>query len=268
MIINNNNKILSRSIFLLVLLAFFIPSNISAAGVEKPQSTRKERRCINAGNKLYREGKFAKAIQQYNQAIAENPGSVVARFNLGLGQIRMAGKNTSNDTIRNQLMQEGSRNLSIIAGIGKAKADLSSKANYNLGNLKFEQQDYGGAIQYYKEALRLNPQFNDARHNLRIAQLKQQQSQDNQNRDQNNEQEKEQEQNKEQEKEQQQEQQQDQQQQQQDQQEQNSAENEISKQAATQILNAIENNEAQTRARKGNNEANKAGGATQTLRKW
>ena len=67
--------------------------------------------------------------------------------------------------------------------------ELASRAQYNLGNARFGAQDLEGAIEAYKEALRKDPEFEDAKHNLelsqRLLQEQQQQNQDQQNQDQN-----------------------------------------------------------------------------------
>ncbi|MDE6247306.1 MAG: tetratricopeptide repeat protein [Muribaculaceae bacterium] len=256
---------------MIVLLSTFM--QVSA------QSTRVERRLINSGNKYYREGRFAEAINEYKKALVETPSSNVAKFNLGLSCISLAAKKEKGDSVAQKLAAEGLQNLGEIAALGSANASLSAKANYNIGNLKFEQEDYAGAIELYKQALRLNPDFSDARRNLRIAQLrKQNQDQDkdqdkNQDKNQDKDQDKNQDQNKEDQDQKDQNQDQQNQDQQKNDQQQNpeqqpQSDNELSKQAAQQILNAIENNESRTRARKGNEQGQKAAGASGKVKKW
>lgn len=240
------------------------------------QSVRQERRDINAGNSFYKDGKYAEAIMKYKEALNANGQSDVAKFNLGLSQIRMSergGAKTEKDSVSQQLYNQGVALMTQVAQIGAAKADLSSKANYNLGNLRFDQEDYAGAISFYKQALRLNPGYVNARRNLRIAQLRQQEQQQDKNdpnQDRNKDQDKDKDKDQDKDQNQQDQQNQDQQNQQdrkdkQDQQQQ--AENELSRQAAEQILNAVENNEAQTRAKQGTGEK-KSTAAGQPLRQW
>lgn len=66
---------------------------------------------------------------------------------------------------------------------------LSSRAHYNAGNSLLEAGEYQPAIDAYKNSLRRDPTFEDAKFNLELAQKKlqeQQQNQDQQNQDQQN----------------------------------------------------------------------------------
>ena len=56
------------------------------------ESTRKERRLISEGNRLYKEGKFKEASKQYQMAVAVNPQSPEARFNLALSHLKLAAQ--------------------------------------------------------------------------------------------------------------------------------------------------------------------------------
>ena len=69
---------------------------------------------------------------------------------------------------------------------------------YDLGNIMGNVEQWQQAIDLYKQALRLNPDDDEARYNLRYAQLKlqEQQNNQNQNQDQNKDQDKNKDQNK------------------------------------------------------------------------
>ena len=168
-------------------------------------------------------------------------------------------------------MDNARTNLSAVASQAKEKPGLASKANYNLGNLEFNVKDYKKAIEYYKQALRIDPNDNSARKNLRIAQ-KQLQNQDQDKQDQNKDQNQDQQnQDKDQNKDQNQDQNKDQNQQNQnqDKQDQKQKENNISQQTANQILQAIDNKENQTRARVNRaNKGDKSVGQGSARKKW
>lgn len=212
-------------------------------------STRKERNFITAGNALYGKGKYFEAQKEYEKALGVNPNSAVARYNVGLSQIRLSTKEGATEEETKKVKEAAVQNMQAVAQLGATKPELAGKANYNLGNLAFNSDDFRGAIDFYKQALRLNSSDEAARRNLRIAQKKiQNQDKKEQNKDQNQDQK---DQNKDQNKDQQQDQQNQPQQQNKDQQRQQQQER-MNPQAAEQILKAIENKENNTRARVAN----------------
>jgi len=50
-----------------------------------------------------------------------------------------------------------------------AASPLAGPSRFNLGNALFQKQDYRGAVQAYRDALRLAPDDLDARRNLELA---------------------------------------------------------------------------------------------------
>ena len=126
---------------------------ILVAAVATPlsaQSTRTERRHINTGNRLYEQNKFVDAQREYQAALKANPSSAVATYNLGLSQLRQI-KNLKDTTSKNSpLRKEAVSNLSAVANMAASKPGLAAKANYNLGNMEFNSENYKGAIDYYK----------------------------------------------------------------------------------------------------------------------
>ena len=239
-------------------------------GTAQADSLRAERRLINEGNKLYTERKFSEAAKKYEEALGVNASSTVGRYNLGLAQIKQVTNPQDTTPKSKSLLDNARTNLNAVASQAKEKPGLASKANYNLGNLEFNVKDYKKAIEYYKQALRIDPKDDSARKNLRIAQkqLQNQDKQDDQkNQDQNQQNQDQQDQNKDQNQDQNKDQQQ-QQNQNQDKQEQQK-DNNISQQTANQILQAVDNKENQTRARVNRaNKGEKAVGQGSARKKW
>ncbi len=243
---------------------------VIAMSVSAQKTTRKERNHISAGNELYNKGKYFEASKEYQQALKINPSSPEARYNIGLTLIRLsakAGSNNEEETAK--VRQQAQEALQAVASLGGEKAGLASKANYNLGNLAFNSQDYKNALELYKQALRLNPDDEAARRNLRITQKKlQQQNKDdkNQQNQQNQDKKNQDQQNKDQQKQNQDQQNQQNQNQNQEKQQQSQQER-INPQTANSVLKAMENKENQTRARIGAGKGEKSKGRP-TRKNW
>ena len=243
----------------------------SVTSYANAQSTRQERRLITSGNKLYVERKFKDAAIKYQDALKENGSSAVAKYNLGMAQIRQVADLKDTTARAASLIETGIKNLSEVAAMAKEKPGLASKANYNLGNIEFTREKYAEAINFYKQALRIDPKDENARKNLRIAQLKQQ-NQNNDNKDnQDNKQDQQKDQNKDQQQDQDKNKDQNQDQnkdQNQDQKKDNQQQN-INNQTASQILQAVDNKENQTRARVNRaNKGEKAAAAGARSKRW
>lgn len=262
-----------RKIYLLIFFLHILPLAVVAKGSDNnvPESTKKERNHITKGNKLYEEGKYQEALKQYKEALEENPSSQVGRYNMALSEIRIGSNPNDTSQAAKRILDSGVKNMEQVANIGSKRPFLSSKANYNLGNVAFNSEDYKKAVEYYKKSLRLNPNDEDARRNLRIAQLKiqdQEENQDNQDNNQDQQEQDQQDQNQEQQEQDQQEQNQDQQDQQDQQNQQDQPQSAINPQTAEQILNAMENKENQTRARVAGQNAEKSRQKNKNRRNW
>lgn len=248
-------------IMALTLVAF----GVRDVHAEKVESNRKERNFIKEGNKLYYEGRYRAAYQKYQDALKENPNSASARYNLGLSQLRL-GTNPSDTTqSAKDMLANGVKTMEQVAQMGREKPDLAARANYNLGNVAFDKEDFSNALNYYKQSLRLNPDDEAARRNLRITQLKLQNQNQDQNQDQDKDQNQDQDQNKDQNQDQKQDQNKDQNQDQQQNQQQQ--QQDLNQQTAEQILKAMENKENQTRARVGN-QGDKSTGNNRSRKNW
>ncbi len=157
----------------------------AAAQNKGPKMTKQERVCLRNGNKLYEKKRYAEAEVEYRKALQANPSSEKAQFNLATALMRQGSVTAQQDDDKNPMKQaEG-----ILTNLAKGAQDklLRGKASYDLGNIAYGRQDYGKAIEFYKHALRCNPDDDQARRNLRLAQLKKQDQDKNQdkNKDQN-----------------------------------------------------------------------------------
>lgn len=167
---------------------YIITLIISAMAVglsAQTSTTKRERNYIKEGNSLFAKQRYAEAEVAYRKALEENAASEVATFNLASSLLKQSGNADPNNG--NNPMSEATQLLTDLAKSAQT-ASIAEKAFYNLGNISFNNEKYQESIDMYKNALRRNPDNNNARDNLRLAQLKlqqQQQQQQNQNNDQN-----------------------------------------------------------------------------------
>ena len=249
----------------------------SGAGIDSIQPenplegcTPKERELILSGNKLYYNGDPRQALADYQKAAKVNPKSLIAAFNSGVCDVRIAydlqqkaieANEPQRDSTEIKKHMEQAVDLFTSVAQARIRTDnLSSKAFYNLGNILFVDEQYGQAIELYKNALRLNPADDSARRNLRIAQLKQQENQQNQQNQEN---------------------QQDQQDNQDQQNNQNNQDNQnqqnqqnppqqqnINNQTSEQILNAAERKENETRMRRKLDDKKDSESSGRSTKRW
>ena len=139
-----------------------------------PGAISAQRSQVEEANRLYAEGRYAEAHEMYLEALRENPGSPLIRFNEG-----------------NALYQSQEFNRAFEAyqdAIEAGDTALAQGAWYNLGNSLFRQQQLDASLEAYKQALRINPGDSDAKHNLErvLEQMEEQEDQQNQQQDQDN----------------------------------------------------------------------------------
>ena len=148
------------------ILVFMVFMGVSALG----QNPKKH---IRAGNKAYKEGKFADAEVDYRKAVAADSNYVKGKFNLG-------------DAMYEQKNMKES--AEIYGGVAEntTDSDIKSKSLYNYGNTMLAQKKYKEAMEAFKKSLLLNPNDQDAKYNFEYARKKmiqQQKQQKQQNKD-------------------------------------------------------------------------------------
>ena len=160
-----------RRFAILIVLSFFFTGALFA------QTDRKE---VRSGNRAFKEGDMERAEIDYRRALAADSTSVFARYNLG------------NVLYRRQSSGEAEKIVHPFVD-SLDNIDVKSATFHNLGNYALDEKKYKEAIDYYKDALRLNPIDYETKSNLAYAQkmLKNEeegggggQNQDNQDKDQ------------------------------------------------------------------------------------
>lgn len=235
--------------FLLIVIGASVSVGVIAA---EPQTTRKERNLVLKANEAFNGKNYEKAIELYNMALEINPASERAKYNLAVAMVKRAdeiggaGGNDHNaspagpnatDSLSIGLKQSANKIFNELYD-GNSDKLTREKSIYNSGNILFSTNELSQSIEQYKKALRLNPANENARHNLRVAQLRLQQQQQNQdNQDNQQEDKKEEQQDKE------------KQQQEESQQPQAPHQQQPKQSNSENILNAAQQNESKTRQR-------------------
>lgn len=146
------------------------------------QATKKERNLVKAGNEYFNKKQYRKAEEQYSKALEHNPNSTLAKYNLGTTLINERSNKKDKTKEDSVMTKRINALLTDVAGNPNASKDLKANANYNLGKMAYDNEDYANSVQYFKKSLKINPNDEKARKNLRMAQKKLQQ----QNKSQNN----------------------------------------------------------------------------------
>jgi len=226
--------------------------------------SQEERKFIRQGVRSWEKDDFNQAEVDFKKAEEEAPGSMIAKYNTGTA-LYGQGKYKESYEQFSKLAEEAESN------------DQAADIWYNAGNSLVEQSQYAESVEAYKNSLRLRPDDPQTRYNLAYAleKLKQQQQQQQQQQqdgkdgqddknklDQNQDQKQNQDKNK---------QDQDQQNQQQDkqdkqQQEQQSAGQYLPKDEAERLLNALESQEKEVKAKVDKEKAKAA--KVKTVKDW
>ena len=122
------------------------------------------RGAVDAGNRLYDEGRYEEAHEQYLEALRQAPDSPIVPFNDG------------NALYRTEELQRAME--SYRRAVESGDPAIEAQAWYNLGNALYKQQQLEPALEAYKEALRRNPADTDAKHNFEVTHEQQQQQQE------------------------------------------------------------------------------------------
>ena len=137
-------------------------------------SAQSVRSLISDGNSAYRERRYDEAEARYREALEEDRALLPGHFNLG-NALERQGK-----------YEEALRQFEI-AEASALESGTKAHARYNKGNALFNAGQYREAADAFVEALKLNPEDEDAKFNLSLAlkKLQEQQQQQRQQQDKN-----------------------------------------------------------------------------------
>lgn len=146
-------------IALLFISTCFLPNSAIA---------QNDKALIKKGNEAYEKKAYDNAIQNYQQATIKNPANPAAQYNLG------------NAFYKSNKTDEAVQAYDEALAKSSSKSD-KAKSYYNKGVVLQNNKKLPECIEAYKNALKLDPQDEDARQNLQKAlqQQKEQQKKDN-----------------------------------------------------------------------------------------
>jgi Ca-activated chloride channel homolog len=119
---------------------------------------------ILRGNQYYRQSQFELAEAQYRKALEEDPSNSAAQFNLA-------------NALQKQKKYREAIDLTTRTAANAADKKMKAQSFYNQGVAHTKLKDLEKSIESYKNALRIDPNDQQARENLQKALLEQKKQQ-------------------------------------------------------------------------------------------
>ena len=147
--------------YIIVTVAFLLVGGTNAVA-------QTDRNLIRQGNWAFKSQKWAAAETQYRKAIYKNQKNPQAIYNLGCALL---------------MQQKDSLAMVQFGNAAQLESNIfrRSKSYHNMGVVMQNHREYAQAIEYYKMALRCNPQDNETRYNLALCKKLLKNNQQNQN---------------------------------------------------------------------------------------
>ena len=131
-----------------------------------------ERHLVRKGNRQFNRMNYERSAELYMQALAADSTSWEAAYNLGSA------------LFRSERYDSAEQVLARVAADTTRNASERAEAYFNLGDVQLGRQDLQGALESFKNSLRLNPSDMEAKYNYAYTKkLLEQQQDDQQNQD-------------------------------------------------------------------------------------
>ena len=117
------------------------------------------RKSVREGNRAFEEGDYERAAENYRAALGDAAGGgseFALHHNLGAALFRLGRTDEALDHFK-------------AAGATAYSPEAAARAAYNAGNAALAAEDFGAAADLFQEALRLQPDNEDARFNYEYA---------------------------------------------------------------------------------------------------
>ncbi len=160
--------------YLAIVAMLFVCGEVSAQQM-------RERGLVRKGNREFKREQFEKSVDSYQRALQHDSTCFEAKYDLASALYRTERYDKAEKTL-----------LGIVNDTTRTEKERGEVA-YNLGNTQFAQQKYKEALSSYRQAMRCNPNDEDAKFNYAFTKrlIQQQEQQQQQNQDQNQDQNKE-----------------------------------------------------------------------------
>ena len=113
---------------------------------------------VKAGVKAFDESQYDKSLQHFQDALLDDPENPLGHYNV------------AEALYKNKKYEEAIKSYQ--KSLNSEDITLRKKAFYNLGNSYYQMNKYQEAIQNYIKALELDPNDQDAKHNLELVRAK------------------------------------------------------------------------------------------------
>ncbi len=120
------------------------------AGADKAASFNRR------GIEAYKQQQYEESLRQFTEAAVERPETPSIIFNRGTALSSLGKKDEAVSTLLN-------------AARGFNSREQSAAAHFNTGNTLFAAEDYQGALEQYRRAVKLDQDSEDIRHNLELT---------------------------------------------------------------------------------------------------